>query len=83
MSDHTISIPDSLYQKAKQIARQKSISVEELIRLGLEGVFIESMLDIPLDERTELKAITYLTDDALFSLCVNRCSTQNRLGCLP
>jgi hypothetical protein len=68
MSDYTISIPDSLYQKAQQIAQQKSLSVDEVIRVGLEGVFVESMLDIPLDEQAELKAMTYLSDDALFSM---------------
>lgn len=68
MSDYTISIPDSLYEKASEIARQKSLSVEEVIRVGLEGVFVDSMIDIPLDEQAELKAMTYLSDDALFSM---------------
>ena len=68
MSDYTISIPDSLYQKAQEVAKQKSLSVDEVIRVGLEGVFVESMLDIPLDEQAELKAMTYLSDDALFSM---------------
>lgn len=68
MSDYTISIPDRLYQKAKEVARQKSLSVDEVIRVGLEGVFVESMLDIPLDEQAELKAMTYLSDDALFNM---------------
>ncbi len=68
MSDYTISIPDSVYQKARQIAQQKSLSVDEVIRVGLEGAFVESMLDIPLDEQAELKAMTYLSDDALFSM---------------
>lgn len=68
MSDYTISIPDSLYQKAREVAKQKSLSVDEVIRVGLEGAFVESMLDIPLDEQAELKAMTYLSDDALFSM---------------
>ncbi len=68
MSDYTVSIPDSLYQKAQQVAQQKSLSVEEVIRVGLEGAFVESMFDIPLDEQAELKAMTYLSDDALFSM---------------
>jgi hypothetical protein len=68
MSDYTISIPDSLYQKAREVANQKSLSVDEVIRVGLEGAFVESMLDIPLDEQAELKAMTYLSDDALFSM---------------
>lgn len=68
MSDYTISIPDSLYQKAQEVAKQRSLSVDEVIRVGLEGAFVESMLDIPLDEQAELKAMTYLSDDALFSM---------------
>lgn len=68
MSDYTISIPDTLYQQAKKVAKQKALSVDEVIRVGLEGAFIESMLDIPLDEQAELKAMTYLSDDALFSM---------------
>lgn len=68
MSDYTISIPDTLYQKAQQIAKQKSQNVDDVIRAGLEGAFVESMLDIPLDEQAELKAMTYLSDDALFSM---------------
>lgn len=68
MSDYIISIPDSVYQKARQIAQQKSLSVDEVIRAGLEGAFVESMLDIPLNEQAELKAMTYLSDDALFSM---------------
>lgn len=68
MSDYTISIPDSLYRKAQEVAKQKSLSVDEVIRVGLEGAFVESMLDIPLDEQAELKAMTYLSDDALFSM---------------
>lgn len=68
MSDYTISIPDSLYQRAKEVAKQKSLSVDEVIRVGLEGAFVESMLDIPLDEQAELKAMTYLSDDALFNM---------------
>ena len=68
MSDYTISISESLYQKAKEVAKQKSLSVDEVIRVGLEGAFVESMLDIPLDEQAELKAMTYLSDDALFNM---------------
>lgn len=68
MNNYTVSIPDSLYQKAKEVAQQKSLSVDEVIRAGLEGAFVDSMLEIPLDEQVELKAMTYLSDDALFSM---------------
>ena len=68
MSDHTISIPDSLYQKAQEIAKQRSQDVDDVIRAGLAGAFIQELLDIPDDEQAELKAMTYLSDDALFSM---------------
>ena len=68
MSDYTISIPDSLYQKAQEVAERKSLSVEEVIRAGLEGAFVEDMIDIPLDEQAELKAMTYLSDDTLWTI---------------
>lgn len=69
MSDYTISIPDSIYQKAQAVAKQKSLSVDEVIRAELEGAFVLSMLDgIPHDEQAELKAMTFLSDDALFSM---------------
>ncbi len=68
MSDYTISIPDSVYQKAREIAQQKSLSVDEVIRTRLEGAFFDPVLDIPLDEQSELNAMTYLSDDALFSM---------------
>lgn len=68
MSDYTITIPDSLYQKAQQIAQQKSLSVDEVIRIGLEGAFDEPLIDLPDDEQAELKAMAYLSDDALFNM---------------
>ena len=68
MSDYTISIPDSLYQKAQEIAKKRSRNVDDVIRAGLAGAFIQELLDIPDDEQAELKAMTYLSDDALFSM---------------
>lgn len=68
MSDYTISIPDSLYQKAQQIAQQKSLSVDEVIRIRLEGAFDQPLFDLPDDEKEELKAMAYLSDDTLWTI---------------
>jgi hypothetical protein len=68
MSDYTISIPDSLYQKAQQVAEQKSLSVDEVIRTRLEGAFDQPLFDLPDDEKEELKAMTYLSDDTLWTI---------------
>src|SRR5690606_4886021 len=68
MSDYTISIPDSLYQKAQQIAQQKSLPVDEVIRTRLEGAFDQPLFDLPDDEKEELKAMAYLSDDTLWTI---------------
>jgi len=68
MSDYTISIPDSLYRKAQEIAREKSLSVDEVIRARLEGAFDQMRFDLPDDEKEELKAMAYLSDDTLWTI---------------
>ena len=68
MSDYTISIPDSLYQKAQKVAKQKSLSVDEVIRTRLEGAFDQPLFDLPDDEKEELKAMAYLSDDTLWTI---------------
>ncbi|MCB9453106.1 MAG: hypothetical protein H6672_16850 [Anaerolineaceae bacterium] len=68
MSDYTISIPDSLYQKAQQVAQQKSLPVDEVIRTRLEGAFDQLLFDLPDDEKEELKAMAYLSDDTLWTI---------------
>lgn len=68
MSDYTISIPDSLYQKAQQVAQQKSLPVDEVIRTRLEGAFDQLLFDLPADEKEELKAMAYLSDDTLWTI---------------
>lgn len=68
MSEYTISIPDSLYQKAQLVAKQKSQSVEDVIHALLEGAFAEPEFDLPADEKAELKAMAYLSDDTLWTI---------------
>ncbi len=68
MSDYTISIPDSLYQKAQQVAQQKSLTVDEVIRTRLEVAFDQPLFDLPADEKEELKAMAYLSDDTLWTI---------------
>lgn len=68
MTDHAVLIPERLYRKAQQVARQKSMSVDDVIRTWLEGAADEPVLDIPADEQAELKAMKYLSDDALRSM---------------
>jgi hypothetical protein len=68
MTEHIISISDALYKKAQSIARQTDRPVDELIRTRLEHALDDGAFDLPADERDELKALEYLSDDALFNI---------------
>lgn len=68
MTNYTISIPDTLYEKARRLAQESAQPVDEVIRTHLEGALDGPLLDLPAAERDELRAMTYLSDDALFSM---------------
>lgn len=68
MTNYTISIPDALYEKARLLAEQSAQSVDEIIRERLTEAFDQAALDLPVDERAELKAMTYLSDDTLWTI---------------
>jgi hypothetical protein len=67
VSDYTVSIPEKLYDKARRVAEQTAQSIDEVIRSHLEQSF-EPLLDLPDDERAELRALVYLSDDALWTI---------------
>ncbi|ETX04158.1 hypothetical protein [Candidatus Entotheonella palauensis] len=68
MSDHTISIPNSLYEKAQRLAKQSSQSVDSVICTRLEDALDQPLIDLPADERAELQAMSYLSTDALWTM---------------
>lgn len=68
MTEHIISISDTLYKKAQSIARQTDQNVDDVIRARLKNALEDGAFDLPADERAELRALAYLSDDALFSI---------------
>ncbi len=68
MSGYTISIPDTVYEKARLVAQLTSRQVDDVIRSRLEDAFDEPFLGLPADEQSELKAMAFLSDDALFTM---------------
>lgn len=68
MSDYTFTIPETLYDKARRVAEQTARPVDEVIRSGLEQSLTETLLDLPDDERAELRALVYLSDDTLWTI---------------
>jgi hypothetical protein len=84
MSDYTISIPSALYEKAERVARQTAKQVDDVILTRLEGALDEPTFDLPTDERDELKAMAYLSDDTLWTIARERIQTavQERMSAL-
>jgi hypothetical protein len=68
MSDYTVSIPETLYNKARQVAEQTARPVDEVILDRLEQSLDETPLDLPDDEQNELRALAHLSDDALWNM---------------
>ena len=84
MSDYTISIPDALYEKARRLAEQSAQPVDEVIRERLMEAFDQPLLDLPVDERAELQAMAYLSDDTLWTIAREQMqpAKQERLSLL-
>ncbi|MCE7946667.1 MAG: hypothetical protein DYG88_04475 [Chloroflexi bacterium CFX4] len=68
MSDYTISIPEALYDKAKQLAEQMARPIDEVIRSHLAQALEDVLLALPTDERAELRALAHLSDDTLWTI---------------
>jgi hypothetical protein len=68
MSDYLISIPDTLYEKARRVAEQTAQQVDDLIRERLADAFDEPLAELPADEVAELRALAYLSDVTLWTI---------------
>lgn len=67
MSDYMVAIPERLYDKARQVAEQNAQPIDEVIVARLEQG-LATKLDLPDDERAELQALAYLSDDTLWTI---------------
>jgi hypothetical protein len=68
MSDYTFTISETLYERARRIAEQTARPVDDVLRDRLEQSLDESPLDLPADEQAELRALSYLSDDTLWTI---------------
>jgi hypothetical protein len=62
-----LSIPDSLYERAKSIAENQSRPVEEILLAQLEYLAL-----LPEDEQAELNALRSLSDDTLWTIAAEQ-----------
>ena len=70
MSDYpiTLSVPDHIYKRARQIADATAQPVESVLLEQLETALATPLPTLPPDEQAELDALTYLSDDALWTI---------------
>ncbi len=68
MGSYSVLIPEKLYRKAQRLAERTAQPVDDLIRERLDGALDQFVIDLPADELAELKALTYLSDDTLWTI---------------
>lgn len=80
----TISIPDSLYQKAQLEAERTDQPIDAVIRVWLEDASDDLALGLSPDEDSELKALAYLSDEPLWTIAREqmRAALQERMATL-
>ena len=78
MTDYTITISEALYNKARRIADASSESVDNVIRVHLETAIDNPRLALPDDERVELEALRFLSDDALWTIAREQMPTTKQ-----
>lgn len=68
MSDRMIPIPDTLYARAQRLAQRTNRAVEDVIKSRLADALRDSFDEISAAERSEQQAMTYLSDDTLWTI---------------
>lgn len=85
MSEHpvTLAVSDYIYNRAQQIAEATTESIEQVLARQLHESFGE-LSALPPEERTELAALIYLSDEALQAMAHERMprSRQERMQAL-
>jgi hypothetical protein len=78
----TLSIPQHVYDRARQVAAASSRAVEDVLLDYLESA--TDVEPVPPDEQSELDALTYLSDDALRTILREQmtATSQERMNLL-
>lgn len=67
MSDHVLTVPESVYVRASQIAAETSRSPDQVLIAHLYTLET-SFANLPVDEQRELEALASLSNDALWTI---------------
>lgn len=67
MTDYTLTIPDELYQRARQIAEETEQPIDSVLIEHLRTLSVPLPV-LPPDEQAEVDALKHLSDDALWTI---------------
>src|ERR1043165_7825006 len=67
MSNYTLTVPEEVYERARQIAQETSQPVDQVMIEYLRTLSAP-FPTLPPDEEAELEALQYLSDDALWTI---------------
>lgn len=65
MSSYTLSVPETLYKRAEELAKLTARQVDEVLIDQLQELMLPAL---PADEQAELDAMKSLSDDALWAI---------------
>jgi len=71
MSDYTLTIPEEVYARAREIAAQTSRPVDDVMLEALRTLY-DRIPMLPPAEENELAALHHLSDDALWTIARER-----------
>ena len=67
MSDYTLTVPEDVYQRAREIATETAKSIDDVMLDHLKTLSAP-LPTLPHDEQAELDALKHLSDDALWTI---------------
>ena len=70
MNEHavTLPVPADIYDRASHIAQVTAQTIEAVLLQQLRDAFADPLPELPPDEQRELEALTFLSDEALWTI---------------
>lgn len=77
MTDYMLSVPEDVYRRAQKLAQETSQSVDTIL-LKYLPLLAESVPILSPDEESELQALHYLSDDALWTIAREQMASNSQ-----
>jgi len=77
MSDYMLSVPENVYQRAQKLAEEMSQSVDTIL-LKYLLLLADSVPVLSHDEESELQALHFLSDDALWTIAREQMASESQ-----